>query len=162
MGLGHDRALRLRLGIGVEIDNDPIIRLLQFMRSLRVGEEHGELPCVAARVQDGKPSLARRIETLGSDLAQLVLRRLHSIFPIHVQQQRDRRSTGLRRSLEVTMTEAVGQRALDGECAARADALHLLKAAIVGGLLQLLQRIGIELVVDAGCKLRSDARNSLE
>ena len=30
------RTSRIRLGIGVEIDNDPVARLLQFMRSLRV------------------------------------------------------------------------------------------------------------------------------
>ena len=65
-------------------------------------------------------------------------------------------------SLEVAMTEPIGQRAFDGERAACADAWNLLQAAVVGSLLQLLQRVGVELVVNARGKLWPDARNGLE
>ena len=60
------------------------------------------------------------------------------------------------------MIWSFGERAFDGKPAACADSRNLLQAAIVGGLLQVFERIGIEFVVNPGSKLWPDVRNGLE
>jgi hypothetical protein len=60
------------------------------------------------------------------------------------------------------MTETVGQRAFDGESTRCPYARHAFRAAIMGGLLQLLERVDVQFVVTPGCQLRSKARYGLE
>ena len=51
-GLGHDRALGLRLRVWMEINHDPIMCFAEFVRSLRIRKENREVPVAAPRMKD--------------------------------------------------------------------------------------------------------------
>ena len=94
----------------------------EFVRSLRIRKENGEMPVAAARMQDWQPGLSFRIEALGSDLAQRAGRRLGEVFTVYIKQEADRRAGGGPVLLESAMAKPLAECALDRECTPDADA----------------------------------------
>jgi hypothetical protein len=88
---GYDRALCLAAAVGMKIDNDPIPHLVKFMRASGVREQRGEVPFVAVGMQNWKPSLAFRIEALGSDCLKFFRLHFCMVFAIDIKQDIDRR-----------------------------------------------------------------------
>ena len=55
----------------MEVCDNPVVGLAEFMGPSRVREKQGELPLPYRRVQNRQPCLAGRIEALRRDAAQL-------------------------------------------------------------------------------------------
>src|SRR4051812_34376869 len=84
--LGDDRRLAfLRLGVGVQ-DHHPIVRAMQLVGALRIGEERREMPWAEAGVQHREPSLAFGIEAPRRDPRQQSRTTLLVVLAVDVQQ----------------------------------------------------------------------------
>ena len=84
---GDDGALVFAVG-AVVVEQDPIGGFPYGVGVGGVGEQRGVVARAAARVQDGKPGLARRIEAERRDFFQLIGRRGGPIFAVDVEQFR--------------------------------------------------------------------------
>ena len=123
---------------------------------------HGPRP----RVQHREPRLALGIEPLRGDGAQGSRGGLLAIFPVHVEQRRDVRLLDIRARLERAPAPDPSQHLSQGGApsgrAARSHARHALEPAVVGRGLEPLERVHVQLVVDAPRKLQTQSRHGLE
>ncbi len=146
----------------MEIHHHPVAGAAKVVRAGGVGEQRGEMPGAALRVQHRQPRLAARIEATRRDQGQRAALGLVAIFTIDIQQHGhiglDTRALPCRSGAG----QHAGKRRTQHCRAPRADAGQRLKPAVVRRDLELFERIDIQTVVNPAGKLWADARHRLE
>jgi len=159
--LGYHGGLALTTTI-VLVDDDPILRFSELMRTSRVGVERRIVPTSPVGVKNGKPSSPFGIEAARRDEPKTPCLRFFPVLPIHIQKLFDRSGLPPTMRSSGTEPESTGQRLGNVPQSSRAKAGNVRQPPIVSSRLQFLQRLDAQPLMKRPGEGRSDTSDGGE
>src|SRR6185437_7172106 len=156
-------ALTLRLVARIEVEDHPVLRAVEVVRTRGVRVQRGEVPVAAPGMENRQPRGPGRVEATRRNGGQLARDGLCPILAVDVEEHRDGRFRAGRIAARAAWTlQEFAERGADRVGAPRADAGYAVEPPVVACRLQPFERLDAQRLVNARGERGSDARKRAE